>query len=204
MIRECFKCNTGLIFDAVMLQQAGLSIYADKYGSLALGELPDRVAAEPGDEQEHNRNSSSVAWSIVRGLWGAVTYPITYVRDIARMSRSHTKHAHLESKRHTLPVRSHGAEYRLMPFDATQAAKYEAGEEKADALSPLYDQLVANWVWRILEWIPVRVKKQKAIVKMEDGPNGYTWMYVTFPCLVLITFSLIRARSEYMGDDAQS
>ncbi|THH27339.1 hypothetical protein EUX98_g6851 [Antrodiella citrinella] len=175
MIRECFHCDTGIIFDAVMLQQLGMCVSIDKFGAPALGEHPKRLHAEP--QPQAQKPKSCFGWNVVKGLWGMITYPVTYVKDVIRMSRSHTKHAHLESKRATLPVRDHGAEYRLIPFTAEEAAMYEAEEEKKDSLSPLYDQLTANWVWHILEWIPVRVKKQKAIIHMVEDASGYTWIW---------------------------
>jgi len=175
MIRECFNCDTGLIFDAVMLQQLGLAIHVHgKSGPPVLGTLPKRLHAEPR-ERGQSSSKPSLAWSIVSGLWGIATYPVTYVQDVVRKSNSHTKYARLESKRATLPVRSHDAEYRLLPFTGEEAARHEAQEEHNDALSPLFDQLTANWVWHILEWIPVRVKKQKAIVHKD--PTGYMWIW---------------------------
>lgn len=53
---------------------------------------------------------------------------------------------------------------------------YEAREELEDAVCPFYDQLQARASWHILEWIPHRVKKAKAIIqKIEDG-NSYKWL----------------------------
>ncbi|TCD61534.1 hypothetical protein EIP91_008278 [Steccherinum ochraceum] len=177
MVRQCFECNTGLIFDAVMLQQIGMSVYIDSYGQPALGSQPARLPAKPDQTQEPPEGQSSFAWSVVEGIWGTVTYPITRIVDISRMASSHTKHAHLESKRSTLPVRKQNAEYHLEYRNRAEAEAHEAEEERKDSLSPLYDQLAANWVWHILEWIPQRVKKQKAIVKMDDSLEGYTWVW---------------------------
>lgn len=175
MIRECFKCGTGIIFDAVMLQQLGLNVHLDKHGSPVLGEQPSRMPLDPADTITHNAQPWYV-WALVKGLWGAFTFPVTYVHDVLRQSRSHTKHAHLESKRHTLPVRVHGAAYKLMPFTPEEGAFYEAQQEQEDAKSKMNDQLSAAWMWRILEWIPMRVKRQKAIIQMVDNSNGYTWV----------------------------
>ncbi|KAH8103592.1 hypothetical protein BXZ70DRAFT_889242 [Cristinia sonorae] len=177
MIRECFNCDTGIIFDAVMLQQIGMNVYVDKDGSAVLGDQPNRLPAETSDASPKERPKRSWAWYTLVGLWGMVTYPITRVMDISRMASSHTKHAHLESKRHTLPVRGYNAEYRLIPFTPEQAAKHEAEEERKDALSPLNDQLSANWVWHAMEWMPMRIKKQKAILHMIEDASGYTWVW---------------------------
>ena len=55
-----------------------------------------------------------------------------------------------------------------------QSEDYEALEELEDAISPLYDQLQARASWHLLEWIPLPVKKTKAILqKAED--SIYTW-----------------------------
>ena len=48
-------------------------------------------------------------------------------------------------------------------------------EELQDALSPIYDQLPRQWYWRVLEWIPLHVKKQKALVAQTDNENDYVW-----------------------------
>ncbi len=57
-----------------------------------------------------------------------------------------------------------------------QEEDYEAQEELEDAVCPFYDQLQARASWHILEWIPHRVKKAKAIIqKIEDG-NSYKWL----------------------------
>ena len=48
MIRECFRCHTGIIFDAVLLQsRAGLNIIRGPDGKLALGEVPARIPGAP-------------------------------------------------------------------------------------------------------------------------------------------------------------
>lgn len=68
-----------------------------------------------------------------------------------------------------------------------QPEDHEAREELDDACCPFYDQLQARASWHILEWIPHRVKKAKAIIqKIEDG-NSYKWLYVQhFLCLCLV------------------
>ena len=63
-----------------------------------------------------------------------------------------------------------------MPFTPEEGAFYEAQQEQEDAKSKMNDQLSAAWMWRILEWIPMRVKRQKAIIQMVDNSNGYTWV----------------------------
>ena len=55
------------------------------------------------------------------------------------------------------------------------AEDYEAQEELEDALSPFYDQLEARATWHILEWIPQRIKRTKAIIHKWDN-QGYTWL----------------------------
>ena len=176
MVRQCFECKTGMLFDAVMLQQLGMSVYLNEHGQPMLGSQPARSIADPTKVLEENSPPGSFAWAALKNLWHVVTFPVCYVRDVAVQASSHTKHAHLRSQRHTLPIRKKGEQYRLIPYTAKEAAEHEAHEEMMDAMGRLYDQLVANWVWNILEWVPMRVKKQKAIVKMEEGSNAYTWV----------------------------
>ncbi|EPQ54493.1 hypothetical protein GLOTRDRAFT_77041 [Gloeophyllum trabeum ATCC 11539] len=51
----------------------------------------------------------------------------------------------------------------------------EAEEELLDALSPIYDQLRLTWWWRILEWLPLRHKKQKANANPLNDKKEYVW-----------------------------
>ncbi|KAI0078129.1 hypothetical protein K474DRAFT_1706686 [Panus rudis PR-1116 ss-1] len=114
------------------------------------------------------------------GLWGLLTYPFARITALLRNASAHpARHAH--NKGHMLPSRL-GYEKRLPAIDALrnatpeESARREAEEEKKDALSPLYDQLTANWVWHILEYLPQRVKKQKAILEGTEK-GGYKWMW---------------------------
>jgi hypothetical protein len=54
----------------------------------------------------------------------------------------------------------------------------EATEEFHDALSPMYDQLAEAPKWWILEYLPMRVKKERAIYESSDRMDDYSWRLV--------------------------
>lgn len=108
MIRETFRCNTGIIFDAAMLQQLGLNLCLSQYNEvqlclnvpLRLSGTGQRIASAPLPQDEQD----VISW--VDGLWrvvlGTVLWPIMmtwerffrqrtamrgWISDTARVSR---------------------------------------------------------------------------------------------------------------------
>lgn len=174
MVRECFRCNTGIIFDAVMLQQIGLNIQRDFRGEPTLRDsVPSRIPAEPAPPSgEQNKTTFLQFFSALMHLtWAAISYPFSRMAAVFRTSLDAATHA--KHRRQVIPARRQDkSEYKLRDLDDN----YEAVEEKKDALSPLYDQLTANWIWVVLEYMPMRIKKQKAIVHKLESAEGYKWM----------------------------
>ncbi len=175
MIRECFKCNTGIIFDAIMLQQIGLNITYGPDSVPTLGDIPPRLPPPPPDVST-SENIPVEGPSFVHIAWTSIIS--VFIRLFSFLRRAHHPASNAKMRRRTIPARAHDASYALR-HDVDE--RYEAEEERKDALSPLYDQLRANWMWTILEWIPVRVKKQKAIIREIENIQGYTWLYVLPP-----------------------
>lgn len=180
MIRQCFECKTGMIFDAVMLQQLGLAIYLDdNTGEPALVDKIERLPAEYRKCTQRERNKN-MFFAILRLIWAFLTYRFFILLSLLRLARRHpARHTHVSKrskfKRKVLPARHDPSSCKLQYHDRDEACKHEAEEERKDALSPLYDQLNAAWIWHILEWMPQKVKKQKAIARgWEKG--GYHWV----------------------------
>ncbi|KAI0684957.1 hypothetical protein BC835DRAFT_1386911 [Cytidiella melzeri] len=176
MIRESFRCNTGIIFDAVMLQQIGLNIKRSIHGDAVLLDVPSRIPASPPPSSSQDRQNTATlvrfCIALIHISWAAFSYPFSRLAAISHTSMDAATHA--KHRRQTIPARRQDpSEYKLRDdIDAT----YEAEEEKKDALSPLYDQLMANWVWIVMEYLPMRIKKQKAIVEGIESSEGFKWI----------------------------
>ncbi|CAL1694110.1 unnamed protein product [Somion occarium] len=178
MIRECFRCNNGILFDAVQLQQVGLRVTTNDNGDLILGDIPARIKVysprnvpRPKNPKYRNGCGSLFFRVAVKFASESLSYSLTTLKQLFWSERrtlislvppGSGPLAYLDS--------SDGSELVGQPED------YEAREELEDALSPFYDQLEARATWHILEWIPQRIKTAKAIIhKMDD--NGYTWLW---------------------------
>lgn len=173
MIRECFRCNTGIIFDAAQLQAVGLRVTKNDFGDHVLGDLPPRVKISSPRRVHRSRAEEGLSSMVTRLILGLVAESLSY--GVATL-----KSLLWSEKRTLVSLGTTGQFPALVDFDTSdkleeQADDYEAQEELEDALSPFYDQLEARATWHILEWIPQRVKRAKAIIhKWED--KGYTWL----------------------------
>lgn len=228
MIRECFKCNTGIVFDAVMLQQIGLNLAIKHHPrdgiQVELCDPPKRLSPLPvAPEDPVETPEPTTRWtpilsalytggSLLRGLLSILALPVVAISSIIGLTHhfrtwhsarggwlSESARGKIEKRgkvgtqgRELIPARKR---LTLSP-DASEEdfaallhhphelrhdldESHEANEEMMDALSPLYDQLAAScaWKWQILEWVPQRVKKQKAITRGWEG--GFKWMCVS-------------------------
>lgn len=166
-----------MIFDAVLLQQLGLAIYLDEHTQEpTLGDSPKRLPAEADTCSRRERNTN-MFFAILRLIWSFLTWPfLAFFKLLQSATRHPAEHSkENRGKRKVLPGRHDASHYKLEFRDRDSAMKHEAEQEKKDALSPLFDQLNASWGWHILEWIPQRVKKQKAFARgWKKG--GYHWM----------------------------
>ena len=172
MIRECFRCNTGIIFDAIMLQQIGLNVGYDSNETPILREVPSRVHQSPHEPGDADKTRPGLVSSLSHGLAALLAYPFVHVA--ARLNRG--KYPEMEQRVRRCSAPSHDSRdwsYRLRD---DLPGNHEAEEERQDALSPLNDQLKANWWWNILEYVPVRVKKERAIIEEIESITGYKWM----------------------------
>jgi hypothetical protein len=58
----------------------------------------------------------------------------------------------------------------------------EAYEELQDALSPIYDQLKMVRFWWLLEVLPLRTLKQRAIYNATESSEDFFWLWALFSC----------------------
>lgn len=188
MVRECFRCHTGIMFDAVMLQQIGLTIHFNNQGEPVLGELPDRipVSSPENDDKAQDKSVGQFLEAAVHVTYAVVSYPFRRVWSILRspFTTRPVRHA-----RRVIPARhSSAASSNILRDDLPD--DYEAEEERKDALSPLYDQLSSHWYWVFMEYMPMKIKKQRAILEESESADGYTWMCVLPSSFIMVSFQI--------------
>ena len=142
MIRECFKVNTGIIFDAHMLKhEVGLDIVGDIDPTFTipkpLSPGPLHLRRPSGAELE-GFSFGRILIAIISGLG----CPFHWAEGKLLSLRLH------DSKK---PVRALEKLERRGPVSLG-----EPREELNDALSPIVDQIKVNPGWKIVEWIPCK------------------------------------------------
>jgi hypothetical protein len=142
MVRECFKTDTGIIFDAHMLMhEVGLDIDS-------VLKVPPLLSSEnlhlsrPSGAELEGFSFRHIPVSIISGLsypfrwaWGKLPGP--HLRDSEKLARVTEQLNKLERSK---PV-----------------SMGEPREELNDALSPIVDQIKMHPGWNIIEWIPCKL-----------------------------------------------
>ena len=171
IIRECFRCNTGIMFDAPMLQQVGLGLSVSPAGDVSLPlHPPPRIRGDapplPGDELVTSTDAMPGFWrSLWRGVaaWAALPFvPIVslvtlllgrraaggWISDSARgrrvvagRMRADRAHALMHGDAQRHEKPHPHAIDRSLTVEVDP--EYESREERRDARSPLFDQLGA-------------------------------------------------------------
>jgi hypothetical protein len=154
MVRQCFECNTGIIFDAVQLQKIGLRITQSEEGLLTLSKVPPRM---PGIGPVQRAPDVS----FFKTLLYIIFAPFLLLAKLFKRSKPLTAPEELLEPGKLLE----------------QDEDYEAIEEEKDARASINDQMNAKVLWRIFEWMPWRIKKQKAIVNKCESESSYTWLW---------------------------
>ncbi|KAF9651414.1 hypothetical protein BDM02DRAFT_3091324 [Thelephora ganbajun] len=154
MIRECFKTDTGIIFDAHMLRhEVGLDIDSILKAPQPLFPSTLHLRRPTGAELEgfslRHIPTVIVHWLVSPFRWIWVSLSQLRVQDSSQFLRS------LEQRR---PI-----------------SKGEPLEELNDALSPIVDQIKMHPGWNIVEWIPWLVKRQNA--EADDHFWAYKWIW---------------------------
>lgn len=90
MVREAFRCGAGIVFDAAMLQQIGLSLDVSPAGAVrGLAPPPPRVRPQdaPGvlAEMEDEEHDDGGFWRGVLGVLGVVFGPVVWVLQVLWM-----------------------------------------------------------------------------------------------------------------------
>lgn len=163
MIRECFKCDTGIIFDGAQLQQAGLRITMQR-GIPVLGDLPPRIMVHVPPYSGRPRPRGKLGWvsKVFLNVVETVLYIVLVLKTLFWRKPTHPG---------ALPFIELDFPNQLQE----QTNDYEVREELEDSISPLYDQLQARASWHLLEWIPQRIKTPKATIEKAEDGNSYNW-----------------------------
>jgi hypothetical protein len=132
MIRECFKTNTGIIFDAHMLMhEVGLDIDSILQAPPSLS--PTSLHLAGPDNELEGFSFRRIPVAIISGI----SSPFRW----AKLPR----------------LRSRASPQVVFTLEQARfVSEGEAKEELADALSPIYDQLDKHTYWKLMEWIPCK------------------------------------------------
>ncbi|EIN14621.1 hypothetical protein PUNSTDRAFT_130247 [Punctularia strigosozonata HHB-11173 SS5] len=167
MIRECFRTDTGILFDASLREVLGLDIDRLRAGDMS---EPERIS--PGSQDSLPTRpcamttpcSALTVWDTISYVMSCVSFLVfsLYAWIFCRPAPRINEGASVLLAREPC---IHGTKQRL--FEG------EAVEELHDALSPMYDQMNAMLLWRLMEWVPQKVKLD---LNVADGKDDYVWM----------------------------
>ncbi|KAG8732832.1 hypothetical protein FRC11_010666 [Ceratobasidium sp. 423] len=170
MIRQCFKCDTGIMFHSNLLEDVGLSPE-----TLWPEVLPRPPAITSLDQIPKNKDHADPLPQFHRPRYSR--YPtrasttflpsLNQLRQAILPGRPDRQYSQLAGKvdpyEPYIPISWRvGHELRDFGPDAWEPREpfiNEEVEDFKDALSPIYDQLSLNWWWWILEFIPIRQVK---------------------------------------------
>lgn len=188
MIRECYRMKTGIIFDARLLHtEFGLD-YRNLYPDVP--ERPPRIpwSKYMGPIQETEPQGWGIVTFTkflvlliaipIRILFAIITWPLLHTWLLLK----YTKWMKCVRKRHVkwvrrnlgidwivLKTKSYGSwiHSKLFPKESTTPEPCTLGcsdeeeHEYWDALSPIYDQLKIRWLWKVIEYLPLRFAEHK-------------------------------------------
>ena len=140
MVRECFKTNTGIMFNSAALQELGMdpsSLYP------YVTPRPPPLPLSPGTDRIRNPPAKEI--------------PIRAHNHLRKKKAPPADHdAEPEPDMHTLiEEATKDTKSKMTP------PLSEEEEELQDALSPKYDQLKIQKAWWIIELIPLRLRYQR-------------------------------------------
>ncbi|TFK52545.1 hypothetical protein OE88DRAFT_1417444 [Heliocybe sulcata] len=153
MIRELFRTKTGIILDRDLLRdEAGLDLKT-------LDDSPPARIVPEADTCTLALDPPKDTFLLALGrfIWNTIQFPYKLISGLLRPPKP-------SIKANFLPEKASASEYLG-----------EAEEELLDALSPMYDELRLTWWWRILEWMPMRHKKQSANTSPFNDKKEYVW-----------------------------
>jgi uncharacterized protein (DUF2235 family) len=170
MIRECFRCQTGIIFDANMLRdEVGMDV---DIKNLRIMEAPERLRPDPRNE----RHRIPVEQATLEGFpfisnvpISAAALPLTIAKGVVSTLLSPITKLVTPKPQPKVPKTLEQIRAEREPFQG------EAMEELLDAVSPMYDQLELAPHWWVLEFLPLQVKKELAVYMSADKAlSNYT------------------------------
>jgi len=137
MIRECFRVDTGIIFDAHMLMhEVGLDIDSITEAPEPLSSKKHALRRLKATELAGFSFRRRIPFAIISALGS----PFRWARD--KMSNLRSR----DSKQLVCPIG------RVKPVFESEPL-----EELNDALSPIVDQIEVQPAWNIVEWIPCKL-----------------------------------------------
>ena len=187
MIRECFACNTGIIFDADILRdEMGINV-DDLYPVYKPRDPTKRIKPSPGDSIAKTKDDSGfLLWDALKVIGSLIAIPIKIILNVVWFPIHHTwlllkysRAGHWIRKKLGLKgkgkgkKRSNGTNGRARSLSLLDEHNHESlgpnrkpfvseeDEDYNDALSPEYDQLKLRWFWWIIELLPLRYRNQK-------------------------------------------
>ncbi|KAJ3522696.1 hypothetical protein NM688_g8839 [Phlebia brevispora] len=162
MIRECFNCNTGILFDARMLQRIGLPVFKNALGEPELAPLYKFTPA-PAPVKPYSRPVRKAWWKV---LFAALWCPFALIgRLLFSWNKKPQKPEHWDGEE--------PPEFDLVDIPED----YELQNDLADSRTETHDQLEKKFLWVLLDWFPQRVKKQKAIINKLESGDSYKWLW---------------------------
>lgn len=168
MVRECFRAETGLIFDMDMLRdELGMDVDFERKQVL---EAPPRAEPGPLDIVQSLTAEQAARHVLVAAATDIAKFMIYPLQLAWWLVGSPFRNWFVHAKNQAKGLKQDKGP--RTPF------KGEAHEELKDALSPMYDQLELSRPWWILELLPLKRKKQKAVYTMADRAAEYVWVYV--------------------------
>ncbi|EUC61649.1 DUF2235 domain protein [Rhizoctonia solani AG-3 Rhs1AP] len=170
MIRQCFNCDTGIMFHSNLFEDVGLSpetlwpkVLVRPPSITSIDQIPNSMSSEyyqPGYTRHPTLLDTSVPSSPYQ--LRRATLPDQSTRQYTQLS------GRVNPYEPYIPIQWRmGRELRDFGSHAWEPREpfiNEEIEDFKDALSPIYDQLSMNWWWWILEFVPIKQvwrKKEK-------------------------------------------
>jgi hypothetical protein len=147
-----------------LLQDAGLDVDFD---NCVLKPIPPRLSPGSDNKLVPDKPVRNIVLSVAAVLWKTVISPVTLLVNVLRhifAGRQPTADVVMPIVPSPLPMG------RKTPFAG------EAFEELQDALAPEYDQLRLQRGWWVLEMLPLKTKKEKAVYEATDRFADYSYM----------------------------
>lgn len=179
MIRECFACDTGIIFDAdILRERIGLDT-TSLYPVFKPRDGANRIKPMESDHISECSDKKFFLWELakfivavlaipllfifrvltfpVRHLWILLRY--SYVGHLIREQLFPQDTKNVRGGRHTRHDISWGADLEK-GTEVEEGFVSEELEDFKDALRPIHDELKLAWMWWIVEILPFRFRNQ--------------------------------------------